>query len=132
MQNNYLLDIDIDSEKFEEELEIGILANQFGLLIRWTSNTKITILDVAIKKGTVIRDLLTGPIVSQSGSVMIPLGPHEKPNFKVAFRVYAFQEVPKMKAFLVDDTLHQIVRRNPAPANKFKSLKKKQLWSSTV
>ena len=132
MNNNYFLDIDIDSVAFEDEIEVGILSNRFSFVLKWTRAKKLVLLDIAMKKGTKVYDILPLPIRSQTGTITVDLGPHQDESFKLSFRVYAVDKIPKLKAFLINDSQRSVVRKNPSANGKFKTVEKREIWHARL
>lgn len=126
-----LLSIDFESEDFEADIQNSFGLPHFSFLLRSSTGRKLYLLDAILKTNENEIDIVPQPISTSSGSIRIPLGHGSKPNFKIYFRVYAVQDVPKIRAFIIDDTNEKIVKASPA-GTKPKSLKKKGLWRGSL
>lgn len=130
MYNTHYLNLDIDSDTFDDDFDVGLLANHFDFVLKWTTGKKVILLDCILRENGNEFDMINQPILGSNGTIALPLGPHANANFRLSFRVYAAEAVPKIKAFLIDKTAQVKVRTNPT--NTPKTLKKKDLWSARL
>ena len=131
MITNTLMSFEFEDDDFEKEIENRLQMNHYSFLLRSTKGRKIALVDAVLKVGKKETDIVAEPISSKTGFIGIPLGNGSHTKFKIYFRVYAYEAIPKAQAFLINDTTKKIVRATPAGKNK-KSLVKKQLWDDKV
>lgn len=128
---NTLMSFGFEDDDFVKEIENSLQMNHYSFLLRSTKGKKIALVDAVLKIGRKETDIVPEPISSSTGFIGIPLGNSPHTDFKIYFRVYAYQTIPKAQAFLINDTTKKIVRATPA-GDKKKSLVKKELWDEKV
>ena len=131
MISTQLMSFDFETDDFEKDIENALALPHFSFLLRSSPGRKLYLLDAILKIGNKEIDIVPKPIGSSTGTILIPLGHSPEPKFKVYFRIYAVEAVPKLRAFIIDDTSKKIVRAT-AGGTKIKSLKKKELWQGKI
>lgn len=131
MSTKYFASLDIDSSSFEKELENSLSGNNYLFLLKWIRGKKIILLDCSVKVGDYTYDIIKKPVLDSDGTISLNLGALQNSNFKIQFRVYAVEPIPKMKAFVIDLTNQRKIKTTPT-GNGTKKLIKKELWDAKM
>ncbi len=123
--------VNIASNDFEEQLESTLLSDNYAFVLKWTRGKKIILLDISVRVDDFTYDIIDVPLLGNDGTISLDLGAISNSRFRVQFRVYAAEPIPKMKAFLINSTKRKRIRTRPA-GEAFKTLKKKEIWDEKM
>jgi len=132
MNNSFFLNVDLDSTKFNDDINDVLNKKRLYFIVKWTQRGPIKFHKVnwKVKDGDWNAAIPT-TINSTSGNIELLLGSFDAgTSITVSFRLEAFAQIPQIVAMIVQDNPGKILQRTPFSG--FKNLANGDYWDETA
>lgn len=125
--------VDIESESILDEITNHLLGDEYLFTLKWNIGMPLSLLNAQLLFNDKLHDLIYKPLHETDGVINLNLGlfPASPQNLTVFFRLTSPQEIPQVKAFIINKTQRRIIKTTPLD-NQTKKLTQNELWNTRL